>query len=104
MITVILYEDLEGKLFLHLKGDKVLWCMNERTASTFLTDAMVVANENVTDHPSIFSTHIKWTEQETDDPEAVISIGGRTLHAIAILTLDPAMGDTAAAYTLFCPP
>jgi hypothetical protein len=102
MIVITLYEDSDGGLFLHLRGDPTLWRMNERTASTFLTDAMVVANEDTASHPSIFFFPLPWEGNATDDPEQTDS-RETTLRAIAVLKLDPAMGDRGAAYTLFRP-
>jgi hypothetical protein len=102
MTIVTLYEDFEGKLFLHLHGTQMLWCMNERTASTFLTDAIVVANDDTASHPSIFFLHIPWEGNATNDPERG-RVGKFRLRAIAALKLDPTMGERAAAYTLFRP-
>lgn len=100
MVVVTLYEDGEGGLFLHLGGDRMLWCLNDRTASTFLTDAIVVANEDTASHPAIFCSHVPWEGTALEDP-ASTRIGDRLLRAIAALRLNPGMGDHGAAYTLF---
>jgi hypothetical protein len=98
MTIVTLYEDFEGKLFLHLHGTETLWCMNERTASTFLTDAIVVANDDTALHPSIFFFHIPWDVANNDPKHGDI---GSSLRPIAALKIDPTMGERGAAYTLF---
>jgi hypothetical protein len=100
MVIVTLYEDLNGSLFLHLRGDSMLWCISERTASTFLTDATVLANEDTASHPTVFFSHVPWEAKPTDDPEKT-RIGNKTLRAIAALMLEPSMGDQGSAYTLY---
>jgi hypothetical protein len=100
MVIVTLYEDRNGDLYLHLRGDVTLWRISERTASTFLTDAMVVANEDTASHPAIFFSRVPWEPSLLDNPEKT-RVGKGTLHAIAAVRLDPSMGIRAAAYTLF---
>ena len=103
MTIVTLYEDLEGRLFLHLLGEPLLWCLDQQTASTFLTDATVLANEDTKEHPAIFFAPMPWEGKPGANPERV-TIGTTILRAVAVLQLDPAMGARAAAYTLFHPP
>ena len=100
MTTVTLYEAPDGSLYLHLEGALTLWRMNLLAASTFLTDALLVANQDTAAHPEIFSNPTTWQDLSIRSP-AELSDEEPTLYPIAILRLDPDMGLAGAAYTLF---